>query len=424
VYPNSAGADLRLSDGIPLPTQPSALPLQPTDTRASSIAILDPNLRTPRIDQFNLTVEKRIWGAILEAGFVGSRGTRLFQYLNLNQTKTDGDFLQAFKELQAYRFGGTPIPPSNTLLKIFGTPLAAYNALGGSNIDSGQVGIAADNLDRNYYARYAAAGVSDFYLRNFPQFDQFIYGTNSAKSWYNSLQLGLRKSGRNYNFRVYYTWSKSLDTISAEGSSFVSPSDSQNPGADKAPSDFDRKHVFNLAWNYAFPFGRDRSDDPDRSKLIDAIFGGWNLGLLYLRESGARFSVNSGLQNRYAGVTSLANFSGTTRDIGTVYNNYGTIYWLSPDNAALFTYPAAGELSTSGRNSFVGPKFINLDVLLQKKFYFSEKKALQLRVEAYNVMNSTHFSIPDTNLYSPNFGIITSTQGSPRRIQAALRLQF
>jgi hypothetical protein len=424
VYPNSAGGDLRLSDGIPLPSQPTALPLQPAVARSSSIAILDPNLRTPRVDQFNLTIEKRIWGAILEAGFVGTRGTRLFQYLNLNQTKTDGDFLKAFKELQAYRFSGTPIPSSNTLLKIFGTPLAAYNALGGSNIDSGQVGIAADNLDREYYARYAAAGVSDFYIRNFPQFNNFIYGTNSAKSWYNSLQLGLRKSGRNYGFRAYYTWSKSLDTSSAEGSSFVAPSDSMNPGADKAPSDFDRTHVFNLAWNYALPFGRTRSDDSDRPKWIDAVFGGWNIGLLYLRESGARFSVNSGLQNRYAGVTSLADFSGTTRDIGTVYNNYGTIYWLSQDNAKLFAYPTAGEASNSGRNSFIGPMFVNLDILLQKKFHFSERKTLQLRIEGYNITNSTHFSIPDANLYSPNFGIITSTQGSPRRIQVAFRFQF
>jgi hypothetical protein len=423
VYPNVAGGDLRLSDGIPLPSQPSALPLQPPVTRSSSIAILDHNLRTPRIAQYNLTIEKRIWGAILEAGFVGSRGTRLFQYLNLNQTKTDGAFLQAFKELQAYRFSGTPVPSSNTLLQIFGTPLAAFNALGGSNIDSGQAGIAADTLDRSYYALYPNAGVSDYYIRNFPQFDQFIYGTNSAKSWYNSLQLGLRKSSTNYSFRAYYTWSKSLDTISSEGVSFVSPSDSMHPSEDKAPSDFDRTHVFNLAWDYALPFGRSRSTDSDRPRWVDAMFGGWNIGILYLRESGKRFSVNSGLQNRYAGVSSLANYSGDP-NIGTIYNNFGTIYYISPDNASLFSYPTAGEASTSGRNSFVGPKFINLDILLQKKFFIGESKALQFRIEAYNITNSAHFSVPDTNLYSPNFGIVTSTQGSPRRIQVALRLQF
>jgi hypothetical protein len=423
VYPNSAGGDLRIKDGIPLPTQPSTATLQPPVTRASSIAVLDANLRTPRVDQFNLTIEKRIWGAVVEASFVGTKGTRLFQYLNLNQTKTDGSFLQSFKELRAYRTSGTPIPSSNTLLQIFGTPLAALNALGGSVIDSGQIGIAADTLDRNYYSKYAAAGVSDFYIRNFPQFNQFIYGTNASKSWYNALQLGIRKSNRNYNFRVNYTWSKSLDTISAEGNSFVSPSNSLNPGDDKAPSDFDRTHVFHLAWNYALPFARSRNSDSDRPKWIDAAFGSWNLGLLYLRESGARFSVSSGLQNRYAGATSLANFSGT-RNIGSLYKQYGVAYWFSPDQTKLFTNPNVGEASTSGRNAFIGPGFANLDVVLQKKFVFRESKSLQFRIEAFNVLNKTRYSIPDTNLYSTNFGTITSTQGSPRKMQVALRFQF
>jgi hypothetical protein len=423
VYPNSAGGDLRLKDGIPLPTQPAAVQLQPPVTRSSSIAVLDPNLRTPRVDQFNLTIEKRIWGAILEAGYVGTRGKRLFQYLNLNQTKTDGNFLQAFKELQAYRLSGTPVPATNSLIRIFGTPLAAMNALGGAVIDSGQAGIAADAMDLNYYSKYAAAGVSNFYIRNFPQFNQFIYGTNSSKSWYNALQLGLRKSGRNYNFRAFYTWSKSLDTISMEGNSFVSAADSLNPLLDKAPSDFDRTHVLNVAWNYALPFGRSRSSDSDRPKWIDAALGGWNIGLLYLRESGARYSVTSGLQNRYSGVASLANFSGD-RNIGTLWNNYGTLYWITPDNAKLFTNPAVGEASTSGRNSFIGPQFINLDALLQKKFFFRESKSLQFRIEAFNVLNRTQLGVPNTNLYDSNFGTITATQGNSRKMQVALRYQF
>jgi hypothetical protein len=290
-------------------------------------------------------------------------------------------------------------------------------------VDTGQVGLAADTVDLNYYNRYAAAGVSDFYLRNFPQFNQFLYGSSSAQSWYHSLQVGLHKSAKNYNLRVYYTWSKSLDTMSAEGSSFVSPSDSFNPGSDKAPSDFDRTHVFNLAWNYALPFGRNPSRDSDTPKWLNAIFGGWNVGLLYIRESGARFSVNSGRQNRYAGVSSLANYSGS-RNIGSIVENNGQIYWFVPAQAVLFTYPGAGEASTSGRNSFTGPMYANLDLLLQKRFRIHENKSLQFRLEAYNPLNHTHFSIPDTNLYDSNFGVITSTQGNPRRMQVSLRFQF
>lgn len=423
LYPNATGSDVRLSDGIPLPAQPSAPLLQPLDNRSASIAVMNPNLRTPRVDQFNLTVEKRLFGAVLEAGYVGTRGRRLFQYVNLNQTKTNGDFLQAFEDLQAYRASGTPVPASNTLLRIFGSPLAALNALGGYVVDTGQVGLAADTVDQYYYSRYAAAGLSDYYLRNFPQFNQFLYGSNSAQSWYHSLQLGLHKSAKNYNLRAYFTWSKSLDTASADGSSFVSPSDSFNPESDKAPSDFDRTRVLNLAFNYALPFGRNLSRESETPKWVNTFFGGWNVGLLYVKESGARFSVNSGIENQYAGVIGLADYSGN-RNIGSIAHSNGAIYWFNPKQAEQFTYPEAGEDPTSGRNSFTGPSYADLDAVLQKKFTVRENKSLQLRVEAYNVLNSTHFSIPDATLSDPNFGVINSTQGNSRRMQVALRYQF
>ena len=424
LYPNSAGADLRISDGIPLPTQPSSPLLQPAMTRSSSIAVLNPNLRAPRVDQYHFTLEKRLFGAFLEAGYVGTRGRRLFQYVNLNQTKTNGDFLQAFQQLQAYRASGTPVPASNTLVQLFGSPITALNAIGGFVVDTGQAGLAADTVDRNYYANYAAAQVSNFYIRNFPQFNQFLYGSSSADSWYNALQLGVRKSTKNYGLRAYYTWSKSLDTISSNGDTFVTPSDSLNPAFNRAPSDFDRRRVVNAAFNYAIPFGRNPSSDSDRPKWMDAALGGWNLGVLYVWESGARFSVSSGLQNQYAGVIGLADLTGS-RKIGSLYQDSGgIIHWFSPQEASQFAYPVAGEIPSSGRNTFVGPGYSRLDVVLQKRYLVNENRNLQLRIEAFNVLNSAQFANPDTNLYDRNFGIITSTQGNSRQIQVSLRYHF
>jgi hypothetical protein len=426
-YPNSGGTDVRLSDGIPLPAQPAALAAQPAATRSLSVSVLDPKLSTPRVDQFNLTLEKRLWGAVLEFGYSGTRGKKLFQYTNLNQTKTKGDFQQAFQELRNFRDEGTPVSANNTLVRIFGSPIGAIAALSGSsdrsNLDSGQMGAAADLLDLNYFSQYAAAGVSDFYIRNFPQFDKFVFGSNSASSWFDSFQIGLRKSTANYNFRAYYTLSKSLDTISSDGSSFFNPSDSFHPEFDKAPSDFDRARVLNIAWDYVLPYGRNRSSDTEYNKWIDRLLGGWNLGLLYVRESGQRFSVYSDLQTQFAGVSSLADFS-DKRSIGSIYKNNGSIYWFNPDQVPLFTNPEMGENGTSGRNSFVGPGYSNLDAVLHKKFAFKETRSLQLRLEAFNVFNRTHFGNPDGNLFDSNFGTIHSTVGTPRALQVALRFQF
>jgi hypothetical protein len=425
-YPNSPGTDRRLSDTISLPTQPGLPASQPLDTRATSMAVLDPNLGTPRIHQFHLTLQtapKMFKGAILEVSYVGARGKSLFQYLNLNQSKINGGFLQAYNELKAYRDAGTPVPSSNALVRILGSPIAALNALGGSSLDSGQVGIAADNLDRNYFGSYASAGVSDFYLRNFPQFNAFLYGTNAGSSWYDGLQIGVRKSTYNYHFRSYYAWSKSLDTMSSDGDDYVRPSNSLNPANDKAPSDFSRKHIFNFAFDYAIPIGRSPQGDSDTPKWVTAVLGGWNLGMLFIKESGSPFSVNSGLQTQYAGVSSLADFSGN-RNMGTLFRNFGAIYWFYGDQLTQFTYPQAAQPGTSGRNSFTGPGYSNLDVVLHKKFQIGEKKFVQFRMEGYNVLNKVNYGLPHTDLADPAFGTITTTKGNARQLQLALRYQF
>lgn len=423
IHPNAAsGADVRLSE-IPAVSAPSAPTLQLPATRSLSVALFDPKLRTPRIDQYNVFLARRMGPAVVEIGYVGSRGRRLFQYANMNQTKSQGEFLQAFKELKAYRDDGIAIPSTNVLMRVFGTPQAALAALGGSNLDTNQVGVAANNMDLDHYGKYAAAGVADTYIRNFPQFDKFIVGTSSGESWYNSVQTGIRASGDSYQVRAHYTWSKSFDTISSDGEAWVSPSDSFNILRNKARSDFDRAHSLNLALDYRIPFGKSRSEESELPGWADAFFGGWNLGVLYYMQSGDRFSVYSGRQTAFGGVDSYADYSGSLSD-GKLYRRNDRIYWFNQDQVAEFTHPQAGSLGNTGRNAFVGPRYMNFDVALFKHFYIGERQSIQFRVEGYNVFNHTQFGIPDANRSSSTFGTFTSTLGAPRSLQVALKYQF
>jgi hypothetical protein len=422
VYPNTGGTDYRLGDELPMPERPEALNLMPAATRSSSMAVLDRDLATPRVHQFHLTLERRLWGAVWEAGYTGTRGKKLFQFLDLNQPRIEGDFLQAFRELQAYRNSGIPVSESNTLVRIFGTPLAAFDALKGFHFDSGQAGIAADILDRDYHHLYGDAGVGESYLRNFPQFDRFLYGTNAAESWHDALRLGVRKNTYNYNLRAHYTWSKSLDTASAERSTYAN---AFSPESAKAFSDFHRKHVFHLAFDYALPFGRTPDSDYDFPGWVNALFSGWNIGALWTRTSGARFSIHSGLQTQYSGVYSLVDFDrGAGRSVGSLSTEGGRAYWISQGESDLFSHPEAGQPGNSGRNFFTGPGYSNLDMVLHKAFTFRELHSIQFRLEAYNVLNNTRFALPDTNYSSPNFGSLGSTVGNPRLMQVALRYQF
>lgn len=440
-YPNAGGTDYRLStDGFTV-TDPGAFALTPEANRSYSISILDPNLKTPRIQQMHATLEYRFWKLLWEIGYTRTQGTKLFQYLNLNQTKISDDFLTSFNELRNYIENGAPISGDNVIAGsrgVFSTANEAFEAVGGHYFRTGLLGVAADILDREHHDKMVAAGFSNSYIRNFPQFDRFYYGTNSGESWHDALRAGIRKTGANYSFKAFYTWSRSKDTLSSSGTNYLTSPDSFNPKSAKGYSDFNREHVFNLAWRYALPFGRDIFEETDQPGWVDALLAGWNISLLGTYESGARFSVNSGMENQYAGVYSLADFEQTIGSkIGNFYQDRldRTIYWIDPSVAQQFTMPEVGRPGTSERNVFSGPKYFNIDVAMHKSFRIREAQAFQIRLEAYNVFNKTHFGLPNTDLgcashinsnygCSSTFGSINSTVGSPRKMQVALRYQF
>src|SRR5262249_17968140 len=47
---------------------------------------VDPHMRTPYIQNFNLNVQQELGSrAVLQVGYVGAKGTKLFQFLDINQ---------------------------------------------------------------------------------------------------------------------------------------------------------------------------------------------------------------------------------------------------------------------------------------------------------------------------------------------------
>jgi hypothetical protein len=79
---------------------------------------------------------------------------------------------------------------------------------------------------------------------------------------------------------------------------------------------------------------------------------------------------------------------------------------------------------TLGRNAFRGPGYINTDLSLAKHLkVFGEKLDSELRLDAFNVFNHANFGNPNTNIFSSQFGQVSTTQG-PRVVQIALHLRF
>jgi hypothetical protein len=65
-----------------------------------------------------------------------------------------------------------------------------------------------------------------------------------------------------------------------------------------------------------------------------------------------------------------------------------------------------------GRNTFVGPKFFNVDSELSCSFSLHDTLAITLRLEAFNVLNHPNFNNPTANVNNApsGFGRITGAQ--------------
>lgn len=375
-------------------------------------------------------------GTVLAAGFIGNRGVGLFMQVNPNQLRIREGFLAAFRELQAFRIGGTPVSPSNTLVRLFGSVNGAITAIGPSTLDEGSVVAAADNVDRTAYPRYPEIGLSDFYLRNFPQFNVVAVGRNDGRSYYDSLQVSLKRRSRSLNLSASYTLSKTINNFSGDGADLTRPVDSFDLRSSRGLSDGDRKHVFNMALVYTLPLGRSHRLVAGWPRWLTSALGGWDVGMLSIWESEAVFSVRSGRRTAGDNSETFANYVGDRR-IGSITRRGDGVFWFSSEEIDRFSFPVAGEIGTSGRNSFRGPRHFNTDIALVKRFRFGEQSALVFRSEFYNVFNNVNFANPSASLLSPaSLGRINSsasggpglpvggTSGGPRILQIALRYEF
>jgi hypothetical protein len=171
-----------------------------------------------------------------------------------------------------------------------------------------------------------------------------------------------------------------------------------------------------------------------------ATLGGWSLDSFILARSAPPVDI-VGAINFAAGVA-LASRPNVVPGVPLVL--YGSQYPGGKIfNPAAFTAAPAGEQGDFGRNVLRGFGATQADVALQRQFRVTEKMALRVRSEFFNIFNHPNFGPPNNSLTSPLFGYSTATLasslgsgganggfsplyqiGGPRSIQLALKLQF
>src|SRR6185369_14147507 len=97
--------------------------------------------------------------------------------------------------------------------------------------------------------------------------------------------------------------------------------------------------------------------------------------------------------------------------------------WNEAINRAAFQIPAQYTFGNLGRNRLRTPGFWNLDTSLFRSFPVKEALRLELRFEAFNLLNTVIYGTPvndmaDTN----NFGKVLNTANSPRQLQFGAKI--
>jgi hypothetical protein len=132
----------------------------------------------------------------------------------------------------------------------------------------------------------------DLFRINYPGLGSIQRIESVANSNYNALQFSLRKTSGPLTLDVAYTYSHSLDNSSDnQDSNFVNSADLH---ANYASSNYDERHILNVAWTYNIPF---------HSKgFLNHLLGGWQYAGIMTAQAGTPFSVVNGVYGDSAGV--------------------------------------------------------------------------------------------------------------------------
>jgi len=372
---------------IPVP-QPGAFPVNPTiPSPLSPLApivgvpisgiFIDPELRTPYIHQYNTNVQWEFANDfLLEAGYVGSKGTKLLQVITLNQ------------------------PVYNRAANVFTAPFGT-----------------ALSTQKN-----VAGGIQQV--------------QSSSNSEYNSLQLSVTKRfSEGLQFLSAYTYGKSNDYYSGGtiNELFAVPGDQFNWRTNYGPSDFDRRHRFVTSFVYDVP---KLVSDSNSSRVI---LNNWQLNGILTLQTGTPFSVvdvvgNNIIQraNFAPGFTGSIETSGDTQSrLNGFFNTaafvisrpiVGGANLGTPNNPA---FDPNNPFGNTPRNFLNGPGQKNMDFSIVKFIPIGETLRGEFRTEFFNLFNWANFANPNNNIAVPaTFGRITATSAGPRVIQFAFKLNF
>ena len=287
----------------------------------------------------------------------------------------------------------------------------------------------------NIYQYQSLANGEKFFpagsVRINPTFGPISYTVFDTNSLYNALQISaLKRFSNRFQFQFNYTFARAMNA--ADGNIGTSEVGGGTTGSldpfdwkrDWGPAAYDVRNKATATFSYALP---------EFKGLRNVLFGAWELNGIVTLSDGTPVNLQISVDVSRSGI--LAPSGGELRpdlkpggNINPVVDTRNpTDYW----DGSQFLLPQAGLLGNLGRNTGIGPGLATLDLSANKTFRLAERFSLQLRSEAFNLLNRANFGLPNATVFSsttgvpsPTFGRITSTATTSRQLQFALKLIF
>ena len=423
------------------------LPLGQLDPRFLSQVQVSPDFHSPFSEQWSLGVQHQFGrNNVAEVRYVGTKGVDLFQ--NVNGNFFVGPLVNGIPNW----FGTGVNMPSFANLLPAGTKAQVCTDIAGTFPNEGT----CNN-------------------RLLPQAG-ITRRTNDAFSNYHSMQS--RYNGRFLNnaltLGAAYTFSKTIDNASEIFAFDIASANAQNPfcltTCEKGLSQIDRPHAFTMNFLYDVPWMKEQHG------FVGHLLGGWQVNGVYVLTSGEPYTPGQffngsvyGLGNAY--LTSgdrpfIGNPNADPRKVAISQLDAALVYGASVQNVNGFylinalnstgqevvvtpndvkyivNTPNAARIfgtpfGSAGRNIERGPALNQLNASLFKNIRVKEGLTVQLRGEAYNVLNHPNpgygvnaagylpdIFVEDAGVETSNFAEHKDITLARRVIQVGIRIIF
>jgi len=328
-----------------------------------SVQGVDINGKWPTIYSYSVGLQREVWkGTVVDVAYVGSQSRHNTRRVNLNVLPYGTTFTAAAQDPTKTN-GVVPAVEPN-LPSVYSSAGLAFSGANALAID---------------------------FLRPYQGYSDIIYYMFDGETSYNSLQASLqRRFSSSLTFGVSYTLSRAITTVSDDGT-FTNNLDPES--FDRGLAAFDRTHYFvaNYVWNV-----------PAGGKLLGGgvfargLLDNWTISGVSWIASGNPAELGLVISGQDAGNRLLGTY--------TAGNGAGLQprFFVNGDaqsapnaiNTTAFVAPQVGEKGPYPRAYLRNPGFQNHDLSIFKNFPLggASRRYLQLRFEAFNVLNMAEFS--------------------------------